>query len=125
MNSIMATIPSSAALAPIDQSALARLREKARMDAATTVWRPSPGDTIEGIIIGSRKVEGPFGTQQQCLVQTPDGSITAVWLTDWLLGQLRANAAELGDMLSLTFIGKETGARGQSFNRMSVTILKP
>ena len=124
---IVATIPQSADLAPIDQSALARLREKARMDAATTVWKPTPGDTLDGVIVGSRKVEGPFGTQQQCQVQTPGGAVVAVWLTDWLLGQLRANAAERGDLLllSLTFHGKEQGARGQSFNRMSVTVLKP
>ncbi len=112
-------------LAPIDSAALARLREKARMNAEVQVWKPEPGETLEGVIVGSRKVEGPFGPQEQMLVQTPAGAVIAAWLTQWLLGQLRANAADLGDLISLTFLGKQTGARGQSFNRMSVTVLKP
>jgi len=115
----------AAALAPIDQDALTRLREKARLNAEVTVWKPTPGETLEGVIIGSRKVAGPFGEQTQALVQTPDGAVMAVWLTPWLLEQLRAQAAELGDLLSLTFHGKEQGARGTAYNRMSVTVLKP
>lgn len=111
-------------LVTIDQSALAALREKARINSEVQPWKPAPGETLEGIIVGSRKVEGPFGEQAQALIQTPDGSVVAVWLTQWLLGQLRANAADIGDLVSLTFHGKETGARGQSFNRMSVTVLK-
>lgn len=111
-------------LAPIDTTALARLREKARLNTEVQVWKPSPGDTVEGQIVGSRKVQGPFGDQDQMLVQRPEGDVVAVWLAQWLLGQLRANAADLGDLVSITFHGKETGARGQSFNRMSVTVLK-
>ncbi len=123
--SLAATIPQSADLAPIDQTALTGLREKARLNAEVQVWKPAPGDTLEGIITSSRKVSGPVGEQSQVIVQTPDGAVVAVWLTPWLLEQLRANAAELGDLVSLTFHGKEQGARGQSFNRMSVTVLKP
>lgn len=111
--------------AVIDQSALARLREKARLTAEIQVWRPDPGDVIEGVIVGSREVDGPFGKQSQALVQTPEGAVAAVWLTQWLLGQLRSQTADIGDLVSLTFHGKETGIRGQSFNRMSVTVLKP
>ena len=108
----------------IDQSALARLREKARLNAEIQTWKPAPGDVLEGVIVGSRKVEGPFGEQAQALVQTPDGAVVAVWLTPWLLGQLRAQGAELGDLMSLTFCGKETGRMGKAFNRMSLTVLK-
>ena len=111
--------------AVIDQSALARLREKARLESENQTWKPSPGETLEGVIAGSRKVEGPFGEQTQVLVQTPEGTVIATWLTEWLLGQLRAQAADIGDLISLHFIGKEAGRRGQSFNRMSVTVLKP
>lgn len=121
---VIATIQNTAP-APIDHSALARLREKAALQASITVWRPEPGDTIEGAIVGSRTEQGPFGEQQQMLVQTPDDGVKAVWLTKWLMGQLQANAADLGDLLSLTFHGKEQGARGQQFNRMSLTVLKP
>jgi hypothetical protein len=123
----MSELPAVYTHAPvaIDQSALARLREKARLETEIQAWKPNPGDVLEGVIVGSRKVDGPFGEQYQALVQRPEGHVVAVWLTQWLLGQFRAQCAELGDLVSLTFHGKETGIRGQSFNRMSVTVLKP
>jgi hypothetical protein len=111
-------------LTTIDTTALAALRAKARLDSAP-VWRPQPSDTVEGILVGSRMAEGPFGPQRQALIQTPEGSVVAIWLTDWLLAQLQAQAVELGDLVSLTFHGKETGRSGKAFNRMSVTVLKP
>lgn len=117
-------IPPMNDLVQIDQSALSRLREKARLNTEVQVWKPEAGETLEGVIGGSRKVEGPFGPQDQMIVQTPEGTIVAVWLTAWLLGQLRANSADIGDLVSILFVGKEVGARGQSFNRMSVTVLK-
>ena len=83
------------------------------------------GDTLEGLIEGARKTDGPFGVQEQVLVRTPEGGLIAVWLTKWLTQQLRANGAELGDLLSLTFHGKELGKSGAAFNRMTVVTLKP
>ena len=123
-NPMTATMPTQD-MVQIDQSALARLREKARINTELTVWKPEPGDVLEGVIVGSRKVEGPFGEQDQAIVQTPAGAVVAVWLTSWILGQLRAQAAEIGDLLSLSFLGKGTGARGMTYNRMSITVLKP
>jgi hypothetical protein len=105
MNQQLSTIPAAA---------LAKLRVKAALEQSIEVWRPQPVDTLEGVIVGSRKVEGPFGEQLQCLVQTPEGAVIAVWLTQWLLGQLRAQAADIGDLVSLSFLGKEVGKRGMS-----------
>ena len=109
---------------PIPTAALERLREKARINSEITAWKPAPGDVLEGVLIGSRKVEGPFGSQDQALIQTPEGTLRAVWLTSWLLGQMRAQIAERGDLVSLEFHGREQGKSGKAFNRMSVTILK-
>lgn len=109
-------------LTPIAPSALEALRRKAAMQQQIQNWKPTPGDTLEGVIVGSRKAGAGFGMQNQMLVQTPDGAVVAVWLTAWLLQQLRAQEAELGDLVSLTFHGRETG---KTFNRYSVTVLKP
>jgi len=126
MSTIVATIPQGATdLAPIDESALARLRAKAKLNAEVAVWKPVPGAVLEGAIVGSRKVVGPFGEQQQGLIQTPEGPVIAVWLTEWLLGQLRAQGAELGDLVSIAFHGKETARTGATYNRMTLTVLKP
>ena len=110
--------------ATIDQGALDRLRQKAALSANIETWKPIPGDVLEGAIVGSRKVSGPFGEQQQALVKTVSGTVVAIWLTKWLLGQLRAQAADLGDLVSVTFHGKEVTRAGAQFNRMSVVTLK-
>jgi len=115
--------PTAHSLAPIDQAALARLRAKAAAESAVDTWHPKPGDVLEGVIAGSRQATGPFGPQQQMLVRTPNGATIAVWLTKWLIGALRAQNAELGDLVSVTFHGRGTSRTGAQFNRLSVTVL--
>jgi hypothetical protein len=114
MNNAIATIPTNA---------LEELRRKAAAVASIEPWHPQPGDILEGRIEVARKAEGPFGVQEQLLVRTPDGHLVAVWLGRWLLGQLRANGAELGDLVSLTFHGKETGRTGATLNRLTLVTL--
>ena len=111
-------------LVQIDPTALHALRTKATIDSAPN-WQPVEGEVLEGVIHGSRTVSNPFGaTQQQMIVQQPDGALVAVWLSDWLLNQLRAQSADMGDLVSLTFHGQERSQRGALFNRYSVSILK-
>ncbi len=113
-------------LAPIaiPSAALERLRQAARINAEVTSWKPTPGETLEGVIAGSRMASGPFGDQRQMIVQTPEGALIAAWLTDWLLTQMKLQGAERGDLVSLTFHGREHGKSGKAFNRYSVTVLK-
>lgn len=108
----------------IDQSALAALRAKSLIDSAPT-WAPESGEVLEGMIHGSRTVSNPFGASQgQMVVQQPDGSLIAVWLSDWLLNQLRAQSADLGDLISIAYHGQEKSARGTLYNKFSVSVLK-
>ncbi|WP_295404493.1 hypothetical protein [uncultured Thiocystis sp.] len=106
------------------------MRAKAALDVQIQVWKPTPGDCLEGRIVGSRQSQGPFGDQPQMLVQTPINDVNdapviiATWLTPWLKDQLRTQQAALGDLLSLTFGGKETSKTGKAFNRMTLTVLK-
>ncbi|MBK5965770.1 hypothetical protein CCR95_17215 [Thiocystis minor] len=109
---------------PIAASELARLRAKAALDVQIQVWKPTPGDCLEGRIVGSRQSQGPFGDQPQMLVQTPINDVIAAWLTPWLKAQLHTQHAALGDLLSLTFDGKDTSKTGKAFNRMTLTVLK-
>lgn len=110
-------------IAAIPTGALDQLRRKAAAVASIKPWKPQPGDILEGRIEGARKTEGPFGIQEQMIVRTPAGELVAVWLGKWLAGQLRANGAELGDLISLTFHGKEVGRSGASFNRMTLVTI--
>lgn len=111
-------------LAPIDGAALAALRTKAIINAAP-VWQPAEGETLEGRIFASRSVTNPFGAQQdQAIVQRVDGSLTALWLSPWMLSQLRVQQADIGDLLSMTYLGQERSARGALYHKYSVAVLK-
>lgn len=104
--------------------ALEALRRKAAL-SDIPAWKPTEGETLEAVIVGSRKAAGPFGEQSQMLVQTIEGQMLAVWLTSWLLDRLKEQHAERGDLVSLTFHGRQRSKRGTEFNSYSVTVLKP
>lgn len=114
----------STALNTIEPSAVAKLRQAAAL-AEVEIWRPNDGDILEGELIGSRQASGPFGTQRQALVRQFDGETRALWLNDWLLTALRAQSAELGDLVSVKLLGKGQSARGSTFNRYLLTVVKP
>jgi hypothetical protein len=69
-------------------------------------------------------MSGPFGDQRQMIVQTPAGDLVAVWMTVWLTAQMKSQDAERGDLVSVTFHGREIGKSGKAFNRYAVTVLK-
>jgi len=111
-------------LAKIDNQALAALRARAEIDSADT-WQPEIGETLEGVLIGSRVVANPFGgTQHQAVIRTPGGDLLAFWLNDWLMAQMQAHTAELGDLISLRLLGKSQSMRGSTYNRYALSVLK-
>lgn len=106
----------------IDEARLAALREKARLQASIETWQPQPGDSVEGVICGAREEQGPFGPQQQVLIQRPDSSVTGVWLNGWLTAELQRQGAEIGSLISLTLVEKATTASGKRYNKLSLVI---
>lgn len=109
-------------LIPADQ--LAKLRELARQQAGIQLWKPAPGDVLEGVILGAKQIRGPFGEQPALVVGTPDGSRVAYWLTAWLKNELHQQGAQKGDLVSLTFCGQEVGRSGKRYNRMDLVVLR-
>ena len=116
------TVPTEGAVI-VPARALEALRRKAAL-AEVPAWKPTEGETLEAIIVGSRKATGPFGEQPQMLVQTVEGRMLAVWLTTWLLDRLKEQDAQRGDLLSLAFHGRQRSKRGTEFNSYTVTVLK-
>lgn len=115
----MNDLPAPVNIAP---ERLARLRQKSEMSRSIETWKPEPGETLEGAIVGSRKESGPFGPQHQMLVQRIDGAVMAVWLTPWLTERLREEGAEVGSLVALTFHGQEQARNGRRFNRMTLVV---
>ena len=82
---------------------------------AGEIWQPVAGETLVGVIAGSEAVAHPlYGNQYQMLIHDEHGAIVKVWLSKYLQDNMRAQRAEVGDLIALTFGGKKkelTGAR--------------
>ena len=89
------------------------------------IWQPVAGETLVGVIAGSETVAHPlYGNQYQMLIRDEHDSIVKVWLSKYLQDNMRAQRAELGDLIALTFGGKKKNAQGREFNAYTVVIEK-
>jgi hypothetical protein len=46
----------------------------------------------------------------------------AVWLTRWLIERLRAEEAEIGSLISVTYHGQAYSQTGKRYNKMTVVV---
>jgi hypothetical protein len=88
-----------------------------------TYWQPSAGDTISGIIQGSGSFNDALYDEQKTLfLQDDGGRIVAVVLNRYLLHSLKQHNTALGDVVTVTFHGKEQKNNGRSFNRYTLRV---
>ncbi|MFI3185298.1 MAG: hypothetical protein QX198_04890 [Methylococcaceae bacterium] len=90
-----------------------------------TYWQPSAGGTITGVIQGS----GPYknllyDVQKALLLQKDNGLLVSIDLNRYLIHSLKQNNAALGDLITVTFNGKEQKNNGRSFNRYTLLVDK-
>jgi hypothetical protein len=97
---------------------LARLRQQAAQTGE--VWQPQTGDCLAGVLVGWTKAVGPYGENYQILIQDENGTVTAAWLTAWLKDNLRAQGADRGDLVAITFLGKKLSPAGRPYNAYSL-----
>lgn len=105
-----------------------RLEEfKARLDATPKgeIWQPSAGETLLGVIVGSETTHHPlYGQQRLMLVQTESGAVVKVWLSRWLIENLRSKDAQQNDLIALTYGGKKRTATGKEYNSFNLMVEK-
>ncbi|MGZ8930280.1 MAG: hypothetical protein ACXW0O_04770 [Methylosarcina sp.] len=101
---------------------LAALRAKAAQTGE--VWQPQPGECLVGVMIGWQKAVGTYGENYQILIQDETGTVTAAWLTPWLKENLKAQEAEQGDLVAITFLGKKQAPSGRAYNAYSIAVDK-
>ena len=90
-----------------------------------TYWQPSAGHIITGIIQGIGATNELFYDEQKILfIQEEDGEVVVVELNRYLLHSLKQQNAALGDLVTVTFQGKEQKNNGRSFNRYSLLVDK-
>ncbi|MCX7068165.1 MAG: hypothetical protein NTW85_10800 [Methylococcales bacterium] len=90
-----------------------------------TYWQPSAGDTIAGLIQGSGTFNNSLYDEQKTLfLQDDNGAVVGVVLNRYLMHSLKQNNAALGDLVTVTFHGKEQKNNGRSFNRYTLLVDK-
>lgn len=90
-----------------------------------TQWQPSAGETISGAIQGSGTFNDSLYDEQKTMLLTDDnGSVVSVSLNRYLIHNLKQNNAALGDLVTVTFHGKEQKNNGRSFNRYTLLVDK-
>ena len=90
-----------------------------------TYWQPSAGDTIAGFIHGSGAAKDLlYDERKTLLLQEDNGAIVGVELNRYLMHSLKQNNAALGDLVTVTFHGKEQKNNGRSFNRYTLLVDK-
>ncbi|MDP3877533.1 MAG: hypothetical protein Q8Q50_11180 [Methylobacter sp.] len=90
-----------------------------------TYWQPSAGETIAGVIQNSGTFNNPvYDEQKTMLLQDDDRSVVGVVLNRYLIHSLKQNNATPGDLVTVTFHGKEQKNNGRSFNRYTLLVDK-
>ncbi|MFU8789470.1 MAG: hypothetical protein ACNA7G_10595 [Methylobacter sp.] len=98
------------------------MTEKRAATHNPTYWQPSAGETITGIIQGSG--DSLYDEQKTLLLQEDNGAIVGVALNRYLIHSLKQHNAAPGDLITVTFHGKEQKSNGRSFNRHTLLIDK-
>jgi hypothetical protein len=111
-------------LPALPDSTAARLRmlRQAAQRAQTDEWKPRPGETLAGVLVGVEEACGPYGDGKMLIVQDENGRLVVLWLTAWLRENLRAKGANMGDLLAITFKGKQRGQSGREFNAYDLIV---
>lgn len=89
-----------------------------------THWQPSAGETITGLIQGSGTFKDSLYDEQKTMLLQDDGSVVSIVLNRYLIHSLKQNNAAPGDLVTITFHGKEQKNNGRSFNRYTLLVNK-
>lgn len=105
-------------------SRMSALKQRANQQQGE-VWQPSAGDTLIGMIIGSETTHHPlYGQQRLMLIQNENGAVVKVWLSKWLVDNLKAQDAQQNDLIALTYGGKQKNAQGREYNVYNLIVDK-
>ena len=88
-----------------------------------TYWQPSAGSTIVGTIQGRGAFSDLLYDEDKTLFLKEDnGEVVGVALNRYLIHSLKQHNAVLGDLVTVTFQGKEQKNYGRSFNRYNLSV---
>ena len=90
-----------------------------------TYWQPLAGNIITGTIQGTGVSKDLLYDEQKILfLQKDNDSVVGVDLNRYVIHNLKQHNAALGDLVTITFHGKEQKNNGRSFNRYTLLMEK-
>ena len=83
-------------------------------------WKPEIGDNLSGVLMSVDGTVGFNGSKSKVLnIITQTGELYSTWLTAYIENFLTVNQVQLGDLLSITYLGK--GKNGAfTFNKFDL-----
>jgi hypothetical protein len=99
---------------------IAAMREKAAQPIE--LWEPQVGDCLIGELFDKRIVKSQFGDQEQFIVRDEHGALTAYWLNQYIEQQLRAQGAQYGSIIAVSYLGKGETNSGKKYHRYGVMV---
>jgi hypothetical protein len=99
---------------------IAAMREKAAQPIQQ--WEPQVGDCLIGELVDKRIVQGPYGNQEQFIIRDEHGGLTSYWLNQYIEQQLRAQGAQYGSIIAVSYLGKGETSSGKKYHRYGVMV---
>jgi len=88
---------------------------------AVSEWRPEPGETLAGTLVGVEEVMGPFGPGHKLVIETHSGPVLC-WASNYIKQEVRRMNARIGDLIAIKFDGKAESVRGTEYNRYYIAV---
>jgi hypothetical protein len=90
-----------------------------------SVWKPSEGDSLFGVILSVEPVTHPsFGQQFQLSVKDKAGKCVRVWLSRYLRQGLIMQNAQPNDLVAISYHGMRKNSRGLEYGVYQLTVEK-
>ncbi len=102
-----------------DLSARLAAREAERTAARPAVWKPDPGEQIEGVVVETGTAKTQYADARPFFrVRTDAGTTWHVWLTAGLENELEGQPPlAQGERILVKFVGPEKTKTGRRYNR--------
>jgi len=107
-------------VAPEDR--LAAARAKLDQPRAETFRFAGEGDEIAGTVVRLDVADTEYGQQKIVVVDPGDGNLRSIWLLhDALLSQMRKLKPQVGDVIAVRYLGRQTSGSGRSYHAYTVS----
>lgn len=95
-------------------------REEGRKAAYPAIWRPAPGEMLEGVVVEIGTARTRYAAARRYLrVRAADGGeVIHIWVTSGLQNEFAEQGEpQVGETIALKFVGPEKTRAGRPYHR--------